>query len=378
MKFSRRTLLKIGSLGLARAILPPLPKMDFYTDGEIALPATRKPVLAFARALQWNAVLRSEPNSSAPQVGSLKRDTVLPIFAEVKSDSGSSYNKLWYEVEGGYLYSALAHPVRWQLNKPMTDASEKGFWAEVTVPFVDSRSAPSVKAPATKYRYYGGTTYKVIKALKTTDAAKDAQDKPLPFSGSTDWWYQIEDESFPGKYFVPASHLRPIGQAEFTPLSPNIDPQEKKLVVNLKAQMLHAYERDVEVFNCRTATGTYFKDVETGEMKDYTTTPGNWNVFRKTPSQHMYGGAVGDDESFDLPGIPWVSYFTTSGIAVHGTYWHNDYGIPRSHGCVNVTSENSKWVWRWSLPANQYDERYITLDTKQRKDASAATLVVVQ
>ncbi len=272
----------------------------------------------------------------------------------------------------------MAHPVRWQLNKPMTDAGEKGFWAEVTVPFVDSRSAPSVKAPATKYRYYGGTVYKVIKAVKSTDKPEDVTDKPLPFSGNTDWWYQIEDESFPGKYFVPASHLRPISQAEFTPVSPNVDPKEKKLVVKLKEQMLHAYERDSEVFNCRTATGTYFTVKETGAVTDFTTTPGNWNVFRKTPSQHMYGGAVGDDESFDLPGIPWVSYFTTSGIAVHGTYWHNDYGVPRSHGCVNVTSENSKWVWRWTMPANNYNERYITLDAKQRKDSAAGTLVVVQ
>jgi lipoprotein-anchoring transpeptidase ErfK/SrfK len=372
--------------------------MDFYTDGDgIAAPIMRRPVIGFARALFGGATIRGEPSLRAKAIGTLKRDNVLPIYAEMETESGSNHNKLWYEVEGGYIHSALAHPVRWQLNRPVTTVGDDGFWAEVTVPFVDSRVAPSFKAPTTRYRYYGDTVYKVIAAVRSQDKAEGKSgdttrtatpatpatpttplSKPSALSGSTDWWYQIEDESFPGKYFVPASHLRPISLTEFTPLSPHIDPVEKKIVVKLREQRLYAYERGREVFNCRIASGTYFKDDVTGEPKDYTTTPGTWNVFRKTPSQHMYGGAVGDAESFDLPGIPWVSYFTTSGIAVHGTYWHNDYGVPRSHGCVNVSSENAKWVWRWSMPPNDYKERYSLVPAKERKNPKRGTMVVVE
>lgn len=378
MRLSRRTLIKLSSLGLLRALLPPLPPVDFYTDGELARPVTRRPAIAFARSLQFGALIRSEPDLRAPKVGTLRRDDVLPIYAELQTESGSPHNKLWYEVEGGYLHSALAHPVRWQLNRPVTDAGEHGFWAEVTVPFVDARVAPSVKAALAKYRYYGGTVYKVIQAIKSQDAPEDVRSRPLPFSGDTTWWYRIEDESFPGLYFVPASHLRPIAQAEFAPISPDVDPREKKIVVKLREQRLYAYEGKREVFTCRIASGTYFKDKETGELKDYTTTPGVWYIFHKTPTQHMYGGAVGDDESFDLPGIPWVSYFTRSGIAVHGTYWHNDYGVPRSHGCVNVRSEDSKWVWRWTLPPNDYKERYATLPVKERQNPARGTTVIVE
>lgn len=373
---SRRTVLKLASLGLMRAALPPLPKVDFYTDGDSAVPVTKKPVVAFARGLNVGGVVRSEPSTQAPQVGALRRDAVLPIYAEVQADSGSAYNKLWYEVEGGYVHSALAHPVRWQLNRPVTDAGEKGFWAEVTVPFVDARVGPATKALPTKYRYYGGTVYKVIKAVKSEDAPDDLAKAKLPFSGSTEWWYQIEDEMFPGRYFVPASHLRPVAQSEFAPLSPNVDPAEKTIAVNLKEQRIMAYERGVEVFSARCATGTFFPN-EAGEMEDFTTTPGTWYVFHKTPSQHMHGGAVGDADSYDLPGIPWVSYFTKSGIAIHGTYWHNDYGRPRSHGCVNVRSEDSKWFWRWTVPPNTYPERYASVPPKERQNPKVGTTVVV-
>ncbi|MCS7055931.1 MAG: L,D-transpeptidase [Thermoflexales bacterium] len=378
MNLSRRTLLKLGSLGLLRALLPPLPAMDFYTDGEPAQPMMRRMPIAFARSLQFGAVIRSEPDLRAPKVGTLRRDDVLPIYAEWQTESGSPHNKLWYEVEGGYLHSSLAQPVRWQLNRPVTDAGEHGFWAEVTVPFVDARVAPSVKAALTRYRYYGGTVYRVIQVVKSQDTPADVQSQPLPFSGDTTWWYRIEDESFPGPYFVPASHLRPISHAEFAPLSPEVDPREKKIVVRLSEQRLYAYEKGREVFTCRIASGAYLKDTATGELKDYTTTRGVWYVYRKTPSQHMYGGAVGNEDAFDLPGIPWVSYFTYTGIAVHGTYWHNDYGMPRSHGCVNVRSEDAKWVWRWTLPPNDYKERYAMLPAKERRNPALGTTVVVE
>jgi lipoprotein-anchoring transpeptidase ErfK/SrfK len=62
------------------------------------------------------------------------------------------------------------------------------------------------------------------------------------------------------------------------------------------------------------------------------------------PSDNVYIG-------YDLPGVPWVSYFTSNGVAFHGTYWHNDFGVPHSHGCINLTPEDAKWVYRWTTPA---------------------------
>ena len=73
---------------------------------------------------------------------------------------------------------------------------------------------------------------------------------------------------------------------------------------------------------------------------------------------------------FDLPGVPWVSYFTERGVAFHGTYWHNDYGRPRSHGCVNLTPAAAKWIYRWTNP--------VVPPEKQRMVKSFGTIVNVR
>ena len=62
---------------------------------------------------------------------------------------------------------------------------------------------------------------------------------------------------------------------------------------------------------------------------------------------------------FDLPGVPWVIYFTKSGISFHGTYWHNDFGHPRSHGCINLTPQAAKWLFRWTLPSVPIDKEFV-------------------
>ena len=53
---------------------------------------------------------------------------------------------------------------------------------------------------------------------------------------------------------------------------------------------------------------------------------------------------------YDVPGVPWVSYIDEEGVSFHGTYWHNDYGMPRSHGCINMTPDAAKWLYRWTRP----------------------------
>lgn len=46
-------------------------------------------------------------------------------------------------------------------------------------------------------------------------------------------------------------------------------------------------------------------------------------------------------------------------VALHGTFWHNDYGTPHSHGCINLSPQDAKWLYRWTLPVVPLDQRYI-------------------
>ena len=72
----------------------------------------------------------------------------------------------------------------------------------------------------------------------------------------------------------------------------------------------------------------------------------------------MAGGTVSG--GYDTPGVSWCNFFA-EGVAIHSTFWHNDYGVPRSHGCVNVNPEDAKWIFRWSTPTVSLEPGDITV-----------------
>ena len=54
-----------------------------------------------------------------------------------------------------------------------------------------------------------------------------------------------------------------------------------------------------------------------------------------------------------LLGVPWTAFFHVTGVAFHGTYWHDNFGSPMSHGCINMRNEEAKWLFRWTSPVNE-------------------------
>src|SRR3972149_5463620 len=78
---------------------------------------------------------------------------------------------------------------------------------------------------------------------------------------------------------------------------------------------------------------------------------GTFNLQSKFPSKHMGDGSLASDiEAYELVGVPWTSFFTSTGYAFHGTYWHNNFGVPMSRGCVNMRPAEARWLFRWALP----------------------------
>jgi lipoprotein-anchoring transpeptidase ErfK/SrfK len=112
-----------------------------------------------------------------------------------------------------------------------------------------------------------------------------------------------------------------------------------EVVVSLGAQRLWAYEGEAMVLTTLVSTGT----AATPEVE---TPVGQWRISVKLPSETMEGVANG--EPYRVEDVPYVMYFTDEGHALHGTYWHSNFGTPMSHGCVNLPIDVAEWMFRWA------------------------------
>ena len=316
MSLSRRNFLKVSSLTLGAALLPPVPPDE-----------APRPVELLGRAIK-GVYAYDRPSFNAKPGILLTAETVFNIYAAVQSDD-QHYNRTWYRVQQGYVHSGLVQPVRWELQTPALDVPKEGFLGEVTVPYTTARTGPyATYTPV--YRFYYGTTHWIVEAKIAESLV----------------WYKVYDERLEKYSWVRGEHLRRVTAAEITPLSPDV--RDKRIEVDLEKQTFRCFENGVKVLDVLCSTGPYLR-TENGK-RIFGTPSGEWQVIRKRPSRHMAGDDFASADFFDLPGVPWVSYFHWWGVSIHGTYWHNDYGRPRSHGCINLPPETAKWVYRWTLP----------------------------
>jgi len=329
-KLTRRDFLKLGGAGLGGLFAPGFPsgwELDsFPTDlrGRV----TSKTLWVYDR-----------PTFNAQRVKMYWRDLILPITdVTIDEEDVEAYNRIWYRVgPEGFAYSGNIQPVRTLLNRPLADIGLQGRLAEVSVPYTDALEGPS-KDAGVGYRIYYESVHWVLTALRN------------PLDGRI--WYQILDDKWKVMYYVPGEHLRLIPEDELASLSPDVPPEAKHIEVHLNDQYLTAYEADTPILTTRVATGAVLR------VGTYYTPKGAFVTYHKRPTRHMAAGDI-TASGFDLPGVPWVMYFTESGISLHGTYWHNDFGHPRSHGCVNLTPQAAKWLFRWTLPAVPDHEEYV-------------------
>jgi lipoprotein-anchoring transpeptidase ErfK/SrfK len=147
-----------------------------------------------------------------------------------------------------------------------------------------------------------------------------------------------------------AEAFRPVTAEDLAPISPEVE--NKRIEVDVTHQVLACFEGNSEVYYCRVATGAKF-DMYGNAVDKWSTPVGQHRISRKYVSLQMAGGTTG--APYDLPGIGWTVIFATGGVAIHSTFWHNNFGDPMSHGCVNVAPEDAKWIFRWSQPNVAFD-----------------------
>lgn len=137
------------------------------------------------------------------------------------------------------------------------------------------------------------------------------------------------------------AELRGINTVPVTPLagarewSPAL--WNRRIEVSLSEQWLTAYEDDLVVYRAPVATG----------RDGFNTPTGSFAIYDKLSVQTMTGSA--DGENWYVPDVPWVQY-VVGGVALHGTYWHNQFGTGYrpSHGCINLSMDDAEWLYQWA------------------------------
>lgn len=122
--------------------------------------------------------------------------------------------------------------------------------------------------------------------------------------------------------------------------------EEKRIEVDLTNQKLYAFEGNNKVFDFTISSGRTITPTPTGEFF-------TWIKLRST---RMKGGSKALGTYYDLPNVPYVMFFYNSQVAkwkgygIHGTYWHNNFGNPMSHGCINMKTPEAEQLYTWANP----------------------------
>ncbi|MDY6872756.1 MAG: L,D-transpeptidase [Chloroflexota bacterium] len=341
----RRTFLQLCGVGLA----------------SLALSHTRQPVSAMSAprlavrdpllgrvTLQGHKLYKTAA-FTAEVLEEMDLDRLRPITGVTVSADSTMPNRIWYELDGvGFAHSGRVQPVRNRMNPENTTIPEDGCLGEVTVPFVDAYSSLEENR-ILLHRFYYAATFWIL------DRVVDQEDKV---------WYELLDDRYYRSFFVPANAVRLVPVSELTAIHPDVPPEKKRLVVDLATQMVTAYEWEKVVFMSRISSGVRLSE------GGYATPKGHYRTTYKRPCRHMANAPSEYGSGFDLPGVPWVSYFTGGGVAFHGAYWHNNFGVPSSHGCINMTPQAAKWIYRWTTPTVPPEDYYYS--------ANYGTRVVVQ
>jgi len=123
---------------------------------------------------------------------------------------------------------------------------------------------------------------------------------------------------------------------------------EKRIYVDLTNQRVYAYQGDTLVHNFLVSTGKWGR-----------TPTGTFRIWGKNRYAKMSGGSKALHTYYYLPNVPYIMWFSNDqvaasrGFSLHGTYWHDNFGRPMSHGCVNMKTEEAGILYNWTDPLPQ-------------------------
>lgn len=144
----------------------------------------------------------------------------------------------------------------------------------------------------------------------------------------------------------------------------------KWIEIDLDNQRLYAREGGRTIYEMAISSGLPWMPTVTGEYR----------IWAKVRAQRMSGGSKENGTYYDLPNVPFVQYFY-GGYGLHGTYWHHDFGKPRSHGCVNLSIADAEKLFYWTepqLPSDEYARYHIAPQSSTKVVVHGTTPTTLQ
>ena len=351
---SRRDFLKISAAGLGALAFNPYRALDLeYLASPNRLPDFPNSEI-IGRVVDPGIDLRNSPTNDPSvntSIAKLDADTLVEWNRQVLGNViGGLTNQRYVETPNGFIYASVLQPTRNLPNTPIAamPAGQQGFWAEITVPYVELAHEGTVASPCLQdhiaygFRpklYYGQVVW--IDQIRTSNGFAEYRWNEDAGHG---YGYGAYGEFFWGD----GAGFKVLTEEDVAPINPEVDPNEKRIEADLDYQTLSCYEGNTEVYFCRISSGIGY-DPETGQRSEKLATPvGNLLTHWKIISENMTAGSF--QSGYSTPAVPWTTMISGDGVAIHGAFWHNAFGEKRSHGCINVSPEDAKWIFRWTTP----------------------------
>jgi len=346
---SRRDFLKLTGLGLGALAFDPFERLALSQPPYIQFPTSERLGRVGVFPDWYFTEIKSKPTGYSSTVRRIEEDEVVEWNREgIGADAVSFENfvaqgpsKTWVETPEGYIYEPHLQPIRNLPNTPMAAMPEgkAGFWAEVTVPYVDLFiDNPPIRSPSFRFvaesgqmprLYYSQVVW--IDQVRTDDTGR------IMYRWNEDFGHGY---GYGDIFWGDGAAFRRITDEDVAPISPEIDPAQKVIVADTFYQTLSCYEGNTEVYFCKMASGA-------GEN---TTPIGTMYAWRKMYSINMAATSTENRSGYDTSAVSWPTFINSDGVAIHAAFWHNYFGTPRSHGCINLRPEDAKWIYRWTTP----------------------------
>ena len=353
---SRRDFLKlsgVGLVGLSTLAFKPyqLPNYGYFSSPKRLPQFPSSPIIG--RVVDGDIDLRSQPTNDPTlntSLAKLPADTLVEWNRQVVGNVLFGLNNQRYvETPQGYIYASVVQPTRNLPNTPIAEmpAGLPGFWAEVTVPYVELAHEGTVASPWMQDHitynfpprlYYGQVVW--LDQIRTNNGF-------VEYRWNEDAGHGYGYGAYGELYWADGAAFKILTDEDVAPISPDVDPNDKRIEADLDFQTLSCYEGNTEVYYCRISSGLKYD--ANGQLSTELATPvGNLLTHWKIISLNMTAGTF--QSGYSTPAVPWSTMISGDGIAIHGAFWHNAFGEKRSHGCINVSPEDAKWIFRWTTP----------------------------